>query len=213
MKRNLMFSFLVLSFVSFCACDASVNSSRYVRDGEHSAGLTSVNGSIHVGANCTLEGNCRTVNGRIEVGDNSHVEDLDTVNGRIVIGANVEVDGDAATVNGAIESGSGSKVRGKLSTVNGRIELRNTAVNDEVGTVNGDVLLREKSVVRGGIVIKGRNGHFFGGHGNSLEIRVEGGSLVEGGIDVRDPERKVKVYVDKDSTVNGEIRNAQVVRE
>ena len=36
---------------------------------------------------------------------------------------------------------------------------------------------------------------------------------MEGGIDVRDPERKVKVYLDKDSNVNGEIRNAEVVKE
>ena len=211
MKRNVLFSFLVLSFLSFCACDASVNSSRHLADGERSAGLTSVNGSIHVGANCTVEGNCRTVNGRIEIGDNSRVEELDTVNGRIVIGANVEVDGDAGTVNGAIECGPGSKVRGRVSTVNGRVELRNTVVNDEVSTVNGDVRLSEKSVVRGRIVIKGRQGHFS--HGDRLEIRVQGGSIVEGGIDVRDPERKVTVYVDKDSKVNGEIRNAEVVRE
>ena len=163
-----------------------------------------------MGANCTVDGNCRTVNGRIEVGDDSRVEELDTVNGRIRIGANVEVDGDAGTVNGSIECGPGSKVHGKVSTVNGRIELRNTMVDEEVSTVNGDVLLREKSVVRGGIVIKGRHGHFSGRP--RLEIRVEGGSIVEGGIDVRDPERKVKVYIDKDSMVNGEIRNAKVIR-
>jgi hypothetical protein len=71
--------------------------------------------------------------------------------------------------------------------------------------------LSEKSVVRGSIVIKGRHGH-FSGH-DRLEIRVVGGSIVEGGIDVRDPERKVKVYIDKESRVNGEIRNAEVVRE
>jgi predicted acyltransferase (DUF342 family) len=206
-----MFSFLVLSFLSFCACDASVNRSQYVRDGESSAGLTSVNGSIRVGANCTVAGNCRTVNGRIDIGDNSRVEELDTVNGRIVIGANVDVNGDAGTVNGAVECGTGSKVRGRVSTINGRVELRNTTVNDEVSTVNGDVLLSEKSVVRGSIVIKGRHGH-FSGH-DRLEIRVAGGSIVEGGIDVRDPERKVKVYIDKESRVNGEIRNAEVVRE
>ncbi len=123
------------------------------------------------------------------------------------------MDGDAGTVNGAVECGPGSKVRGKISTVNGRVELRNTVVDDEVSTVNGDVLLREKSVVRGSIVIKGRQSHFFNGQHQHLEIRLEGGSIVEGGIDVRDPDRKVKVYVDKDSTVKGEIRNAEVVKE
>jgi len=203
---------LIISFLGFGACDASVNSSRRLGDGERSTGLTSVNGSIYVGAKCQVDGGCHTVNGRIEVGDGSRVENLETVNGRIRIGADVTVDGDAEAVNGSIECGAGSKVHGDVSTVNGRVELSGTVVDDEVSTVNGDVLLRQKSVVRGGIVIKGRNNHFFGGHDHGLEIRVEGGSIVEGGIDVRDPDRKVKVYVDKDSKVDGEIRNAEVIR-
>jgi hypothetical protein len=213
MKRNALLSVLIIAFLSFYGCDVSVNRSRHLADGQRSTGLTSVNGSIYVGSNCIVDGNCRTVNGRIEVGDGSQVEALETVNGRILIGAKVEVGGNAGTVNGAIECGPGSKVHGDVSTVNGRVELRNTVVDDEVSTVNGDVLLREKSVVRGGIIIKGHNSHFFGGHDHGLEIRIEGGSQVEGGIDVRDPERKVKVYLDKDSTIQGDVRNAEVVRE
>jgi hypothetical protein len=65
--------------------------------------------------------------------------------------------------------------------------------------------------VHGGIVIKGRYGFFSRGH--DLEIRLEGGSIVEGGIEVRDPDRKVKVYLDKDSAIQGDVRNAEVVRE
>jgi len=213
MKRNLLFSFLVMSFLSFCACAASVNSSRRLGDGERSSGLSSVNGSIFVGARCVVDGNCHTVNGRIEVGDGSTVDHLETVNGRIAIGADVTVDGDAETVNGAIECGQGSQVHGRMSTVNGRVKLRGAVVGDEVSTVNGDVLLRGKSIVRGSIVIKGRQGHFFGGHDHVLEIRVEEGSVVEGGIDVRDPDREVKVYISKDSSVKGEILNAKVIRE
>jgi len=205
--------FLCLFALFFWSCDASVNRSRHLGDGERSTGLTSVNGSIFVGSKCTVDGSCHTVNGRIEVGDGSQVEALETVNGRIRIGANVVVGGDAGTVNGSIECGPGSKVHGDVSTVNGSVELRNTVVDDEVSTVNGDVRLREKSVVRGGIVIKGRNSHFFGGHDHGLEIRIEGGSTVEGGIDVRDPDRKVKVYLDKDSTIQGDVRNAEVVKE
>lgn len=213
MKRNALLFVLIITFLSFYGCDASVNSSRRLGDGGRSTGLTSVNGSIYVGSNCTVDGNCHTVNGRIEVGDGSQVETLETVNGRIRIGARVEVGGEVGTVNGSIECGPGSKVHGDVSTVNGGVELRNTVVDDEVSTVNGDVRLRDKSVVRGGIVIKGRNNHFFGGHDHGLEIRIEGGSRVEGGIDVRDPERKVKVYVDKDSSIQGDVRNAEVVRE
>jgi hypothetical protein len=104
-------------------------------------------------------------------------------------------------------------VHGDLRTVNGRVELRNTVVDDDVSTVNGDVLLSEKSIVRGGIVIKGRRSHFFGGNERGLEIRITDGSIVEGGIDVRDPERRVRVFVDKDSSVRGQVRNAEVIKE
>jgi hypothetical protein len=123
----------------------------------------------------------------------------------------VDVDGHATTVNGSIDCGSGSRIHGRLSTVNGRIEMRNSEVDEDVGTVNGDVLLREGSVVRGDIVIKGRHGSFF--DHPRLEIRLSEGSRVEGGIIVRDADIEVKVYLSKDSTVRGAIRNAEVVRE
>jgi hypothetical protein len=211
MKPKAIFSGLVLPALFLFGCDVGVNRSIYVHDGEHSRGLSTVNGSIHVGSRCRVEGNCRTVNGRIEIGDGSTVGGLETVNGRIRLGANTEVDGDAGTVNGSVECGGGSRVRGRLSTVNGRVELRNATVDEEVSTVNGDVLLLEKSVVRGDIVIKGKRGFFSGGH--RLEIRLEGGSVVEGGIEVRDPDNEVEVYISKDSTVKGEIRNAKVIKE
>ena len=200
-----------LAAVLFYGCDAGVNRSLYVHDGEHSGGLNSVNGSIHVGAHCRVDGNCHTVNGRIEVGDGSSLGDLETVNGRVRLGANVEIDGNVGTVNGSIECDGGSKIHGRLSTVNGRIEIRNTQVDEDISTVNGDVLLREKSVVRGLIIIKGERGFFS--HGHRLEIRIEGGSVVEGGIDVRDPDNEVRVYLSKDSTIRGEVRNAEVIKE
>ena len=82
-NKTCCFPFCCMSFLSFCGCDASVNSSRHLGDGERSHGLTSVNGSIYVGARCIVDGSCHTVNGRIEVGDGSQVETLETVNGRI----------------------------------------------------------------------------------------------------------------------------------
>ena len=173
--------------------------------------MTSVNGSIHVGSRCQVEGGCRTVNGSIEVGDDSQVRDLDTVNGRISIAARVDVDGNAKTVNGSITCGSGSKIHGRLTTVNGRIELNNTEVDEDLSTVNGDIRLLAKSLVHGDIVIKGSHGHLF--DHQRLEIRISEGSRVEGGIIVRDPDVEVKVYLSKDSTVKGEIKNAQVIKE
>jgi hypothetical protein len=205
-------AFLLAAAVLFWGCDVSVNRSVHVRDGESSHGLSSVNGSIHVGSRCRIDGGSHTVNGSIEVGDDSQVQTLETVNGRIRLGANVVVDGNAKTVNGAIECGGGSKIHGRVGTVNGRIEMSNTEVDEEVSTVNGDVLLREKSVVRGDIVIKGRDGGFFDHH-RRLEIRISGGSRVEGGIKVRGEDIEVKVYLSGDSTVKGGIENAQVIKE
>ena len=200
-----------LSAVLFCGCDMSVNRSVHVSDGEQSGGHTSVNGSIHIGARCRIDGDCRTVNGSVRVGDDSRVHDLDTVNGRIIIAARVEVDGNAATVNGSISSGSGGKIHGRLSTVNGRIEMKNTEVDEDVSTVNGDIELLAKSLIHGDIVIKGRHGKLF--DHSHISIWIKEGSLVEGGIIVRDPDIDVKVYLSKDSTVKGEIQNAQVVKE
>ena len=184
--------FLLVLAVLLWGCDVSVNRSIHVRDGESSHGLTSVNGSIHVG-------------------DDSQVRDLDTVNGRISIAARVAVDGNAKTVNGSITCGSGSKIHGWLTTVNGRIKLKNTEVDEEMSTVNGDILLLAKSLVRGDIIIKGSHGHLF--DHQRLEIRISDGSRVEGGIIVRDADVEVKVYLSKDSTVKGEIKNAQVIKE
>jgi len=209
-QKNILF-FLVLSCILFSGCDVSVNRSVYVHDGENSHGLTSVNGSIHVGSRCHVEGGCRTVNGSIQVGDDSKVSDLDTVNGRISLAARVAVDGNAKTVNGSITCGRGSKIHGRLGTVNGRIELNNTEVDEDLSTVNGDISLLAKSLIHGDIVIKGSHGNFF--DHRHLEIRISEGSLVEGGIIVRDEDIEVKVYLSKDSAVRGEITNAQVIKE
>jgi hypothetical protein len=210
-EKHAILLFLALSFIFFCGCDMSVNRSIHVNDGDHAGGLTSVNGSIHVGARCRIEGDCQTVNGSIQIGDASQVRGLDTVNGRISLGASVEVDGDVSTVNGSIVCGAGSKVHGKVGTVNGRIELKNCEVDEELSTVNGDIDLLAKSLVHGDIVIRGRHGNLF--DHSHLDIRISEGSLVEGGIIVRDDDIDVKVYLSKDSAVKGEIRNAQVIRE
>jgi DUF4097 and DUF4098 domain-containing protein YvlB len=199
-----------LATMLFTGCSVGVNRSINVRNGESSHGLASVNGSLYVGSHCRVDGDSHTVNGIVDVGEESQVRNLDTVNGRIRLGANVDVEGDVRSVNGAIDCGRGSKIHGRLTTINGRIELRNTEVDEEVSTVNGDVLLREKSVVRGDIIIKGKNG--FLDH-RRLEIRIDDGSRVEGGIIVPDEDVDVKVYLSRDSIVKGEIRNAQVIKE
>ncbi len=211
MLKKALFPVLAASLLALCACDVSVNRGRSLADGGRSSGMNTVNGSISLGAGCTVDGGCRTVNGGIRVGDNSRVEDLDTVNGRIAVGAGVRVDGDAQTVNGSFSAGAGSEIRGQVSTVNGRIELAGAVVHHDVATVNGDVLLRDRSLVRGDIVIRGRSGPFSGRR--RLEIRLEGGSRVEGGIDVSDPDSEVTVRVSRDSEVKGQVRNARIIKE
>ena len=210
-KKHAILLFLALSFILFYGCDVSVNRSIHVNDGENTGAQTSVNGSIHIGARCRIEGDCRTVNGSIHVGDGSRVRDLDTVNGRISLADGVDVDGDVTTVNGSIVCGAGSKVHGRVSTVNGRIELTNCEVDEELSTVNGDIELLKKSLVHGDIVIKGRHGGLFD-HAH-LSIWIKEGSRVEGGIIVRDPDVDVKVYISKDSSVKGKIENAQAIGE
>jgi hypothetical protein len=210
MKKSFWLVFGLAALV-LGGCDVSVNRSIHVSDGENGSAQTSVNGSIHIGARCRIEGDCRTVNGSIHVGDGSRVRDLDTVNGRIGLAAGVDVDGDATTVNGSIVCGAGSKVHGKVSTVNGRIELTNCEVDEELSTVNGDIELLAKSLVHGDIVIKGRHGRLF--DHPRISIRLREGSRVEGGIIVRDPDLDVKVYISKDSSVMGKIENAQAIGE
>ncbi len=210
MKRTL-FIVLAASLLALGACDAGVNRSQSLADGGRSGGMSSVNGSIRVGAGCTVDGGCTTVNGRVEVGDGSSVGEVETVNGRVVLGRDVRVRGDAATVNGSVTVGAGTQVSGDVTTVNGGIELDNARVGRDLQTVNGDVLLRNGSVVAGAIVIKGKHGFFSGSH--RLEIRLEGASRVEGGIDVRDPDSEVTVFIGRDSSVQGQIRNAKVIKE
>ena len=211
MMKKALFPVLAAALLAFGACDASVNRSQSLADGGRSSGMSSVNGSIRVGAGCTVDGGCSTVNGRVEVGDDSSVAEVETVNGRVVLGRNVRVRGDAATVNGSVSVGAGSQVAGDVTTVNGGIELDNARVGRDLQTVNGDVLLRNGSVVNGAVVIKGQHGFFSGIH--RLEIRLEGASRVEGGIDVRDPDSEVTVFIGRGSEVRGEIRNAKVIKE
>ena len=96
--------------------------------------------------------------------------------------------------------------------VNGRIELNNTEVDEDLSTVNGDISLLAKSLIHKDIVIKGNHGNFF--DHRHLEIRISEGSLVEGGIIVRDEDIEVKVYLSKDWPSGGvKLKNAQVIKE
>ena len=215
-KSALIFTFLFVA--GTCFSQATVNKSIHIADNQTvRGGLSSVNGSIHIGLNCTVGGSSHTVNGRIEVGDGSRVDDVRTVNGSIHIGSRVTVDGIVKTVNGSISSGSGSDIRSEVRTTNGSIKVLGTKVGQDLTTINGDVSVLDQSRVRGDIVIRGRHGHgffsfFFGNrHRHPITIRIEGGSVVEGGIIVEDDERNVEVIISKDSKVLGKVVNAKII--
>ncbi|MCX6577645.1 MAG: hypothetical protein NTV82_14795 [Candidatus Aminicenantes bacterium] len=214
-KSALIFAFLFLAGTCFCL--ATVNKSIHIADNQKvHGGLSSVNGSIHIGNNCTVGGESHTVNGRIEVGDGSRVDDLRTVNGSIRIGRRVMVDGLVKTTNGSLACDMGTEIMRELRTTNGSIKLTGTKVGGGLTTTNGDVAVLDQSRVRGDIVIRGRQGswffRFFRSHRrHPTTIRIEGGSVVEGGIIVEDDHRNVEVIVSKDSKIQGKVVNAKII--
>lgn len=199
-----------LTLVLVAGCDAGVNRSFRVADGDASRGMTTVNGNIRVGRDAEVDGDSRTVNGRITVEDGSRVGGLATVNGSIRVAEHVEVDGDLESVNGAIECGRGTTVDGDVGSVNGRLELEGTTVEGKLSTHNGKVELRGGSRVRRDVVVERVHGT---GHRRPLEIKILEGSVVEGDVVVKDRHRRVTVHLGDGAEVLGEVRDAEVVRD
>jgi len=191
------------------ATGCSVNRSLHLADGETTdSGLTTVNGSIRVGADCEVRGTCRTVNGSVRVDEGSRVADLATVNGSVELAEKVTVNGDVETVNGSIECGSGTTVDGNVANVNGRIRLHGTTVQGHVRTHNGSIGLLDGTRVAKDVVIE-HSGHTSGDR--TLEIEISGGSVVEGDVDARDSGRDVQVILESGSEVQGEILGAEII--
>ncbi len=200
----------VVMALALAGCNTSVNSSLRLADGEVSeGGLSTVNGSIEVGDRCEVHGACRTVNGSIDVGHESRVEELQTVNGSIRVGQNVAVDGDVESINGGVEIDLDSTMRGDVTTVNGDIVLEGVQLEGGISTHNGDVTLSGTTEVTGHVQIKRARGSVSD---STLEIRIENGAVVRGSVVVEDGARPVKVFLEGDGSVKGEIVNAEVVR-
>jgi hypothetical protein len=198
---------LAVTVLALAAWGCGVNRSYNIEDGTtRSSGIRTVNGSVRVGSDCKIGGECRTVNGRVELGDRSSSGSLHTVNGRVEVGARCEVDGDVTTVNGSVTCGPETQVEADVTTVNGTIRLSGTRVGRNVELVNGDVLLEDGAVVAGDIVISGS------GNESDVEIRIGPGSVVEGDVRAR-ASREVRVILVGDGEVRGEIRGAEVIRE
>lgn len=208
--RSFFLIIIILNLMN--GCRISVNRSIYIEDGEKVRhGLSSVNGSVIVGSDCVVIGNCRSVNGRVEIGNDSEVGNLQSVNGRISVGSNVEVDGDIESVNGSIRCDPDTKVSGKIATINGSIDIDKTDIRRIISTYNGHITLTNQSVVRRNIII--RDSKSRSDSRRQLIIRIEDNSIVEGDIVVRDEDKEVKVYLLNGGKVYGKIDGAVVFRE
>jgi len=227
MKTTRILNLLVGLSLVLAGC--GVNKSIHVADGEVlESGRSTVNGNVSIGAGCEVRGACRTVNGRVTVGAGSRVGGLQTVNGSIKLADEVSVDGDLGTVNGSITlaenvtvdgsvdtvNGSfaiepGGSISSDVATVNGSIRVTSSRVGGSLFTTNGDISLLDHSQVAGDVIVKGKTRH----DRKHREIRISGGSVVEGDIIVRYAKRKVTVILSDGGQVKGEIRNAEVIEE
>jgi DUF4097 and DUF4098 domain-containing protein YvlB len=218
-----------LAGLSLVVGACGINQTIRVADGEVlDSGRSTVNGSVIIGAGCEVHGSCRTVNGRVTVGKGSQVGGLQTVNGSIKLSETVSVDGDLETVNGSIDLaehvtvtggvetvngslaiGPGGSVTEDIGTVNGKIHVTRSEIGGSVVTTNGKVSLLDHTQVAGDVVVKGKPPR----NGEPLEILITGNSVVQGDIIVRHSKRKVQVFLTEGGRVEGEIHDAEVVKE
>jgi DUF4097 and DUF4098 domain-containing protein YvlB len=139
---------------------------RIGRDAEVTGPCRTVNGGITVDDGSKV-GSLTTVNGSIEIASEVTVDgDLDTVNGSAECGTGTEVDGDLTTVNGNIRL-DGTLVQGSVKTYNGSVKLddgsrvtRDVVIERSRGSFQKkrslDVRIMRGSVVEGDVVVKSR---------------------------------------------------------
>jgi len=201
------------------ACAANMNRSITIGDGMETDGHSTVNGSISVGADSTIDGSLDTVNGTIRVDENTSVKDVETVNGSIRLasgvstkdigsvngsirlGERVTVAGEISVVNGKISLGKGTKVAHEVSNVNGDIKLDGADVAHNLSTMNGDITLSDGAIVRGDIIVEKASGwNNNGGSNRKPRVIIGPGSSVLGTIEL---ERKVELFISDSAEVGG----------
>jgi hypothetical protein len=194
------------------ACSFSVNKNVDLPDGTRTGrGFNTVNGSIRLGADCSVRGECRSVNGSIDVGARTRVGALKSVNGSVSLAADAEVERSVAVVNGGVRLDAGARVRGDVKTINGRVDLDSASIGKNVVTFNGDIRLDRASLVWGDVRIKrSKNGNRD--RIDTLFVEIAGGSVLKGGVTVeRDPQIEVRVVLSGGGRVEGPVRGAEVV--
>jgi cytoskeletal protein CcmA (bactofilin family) len=92
-----------------------VNGGIDIGSGVHADDVTSVNGSVHVGSDGTIDGELSVVNGRISVDSGTTVKrDVSNVNGEIQI-SGAEVGGNIETVAGDVVLENGAVLHGDIN--------------------------------------------------------------------------------------------------
>jgi predicted acyltransferase (DUF342 family) len=202
--------FIITAAILFSGCNLAINHSYGLRDGGIlRSGKTVVNGSVHVGSDCKVEGICRSINGTIGIGENSKVESLQSINGGITLEKDVTVHGNVTAVNGSVACMPNTTVQGIVTAINGSIELNNADVERDLKIYNGDISLRNDSMVHGDIIV-GRN---RGKSDRIINIRIEiaDGSVVEGDVLVEEKDAEVEVILRGNGKVKGRVRGAEVI--
>lgn len=219
MTRNLIAAAAVALLLSAPAQGASINKSIKIDAGDESAGATSVNGSITVGAEATVTGGIKTVNGKIRVDDGANIRkaatvngslqlgdkvrsrSLHTVNGSIRLGRDCEVDGDIEAVNGSIKTEQGSTVADDVENVNGDMEIQGSVLSGNLSTVNGDIEIMDGSVLKGDLVVKKPGGWGWNdSRKRKPRVIIGPGAIVEGEIVA---EREIELYISESAEVGG----------
>lgn len=218
---------LTLGLMLLAACLASpafggnANKSIRVGSGMQTDGHSTVNGSITVGNDATIDGSLSTVNGAITVGDNTRLKNAETVNGSVRLGAGVSVrnvesvngsirlaenviaSGRVEVVNGRISIERGSRVDGDVSNVNGELMIDGAEIGGDMETVNGDVTLTNGAILQGNLTVKEPNSFGFNwGSKDRRKPRVVIGpqSHVAGTLRL---EREVELYISESAMVGG----------
>jgi predicted acyltransferase (DUF342 family) len=200
----------VLAFV-ILGCRASINGGLSVEDGQKvNHDLLSINGSIWVGTECRIRGWCRSINGSIEIGDSSQITGLQSINGQLNLGRNVWIKSGLMSINGSIQCEPGCRIGNDIRTVNGSIQIDSTEVKGDISTHNGDIRLAGGSVVRGNVIIRHSKNENHRDR-RPIQIDIDGRSLVEGNVEVRDPDVDVEVRLSNGGRLAGKAVGAKVI--
>lgn len=163
---------IVLPILTLLLAGCNVNKNIDVPANAHwSSGSSTINGEINVGGDAIVDGNLRTINGRIyladgaqtgdlmaingniRLGDGVHAGNLQTVNGEIKLGKNTFAK-KLATVNGGIIADHGVHISGNVGNVNGNIILCGARLDGNLSLYNGSVLLTDGAVIHGNVTVK-----------------------------------------------------------